>query len=46
MALGWESTAHLCLTSEHLLLLAVQLILHHLLLLLQLCDPLLELEEQ
>mgnify|MGYP006888415113 CR=1 FL=1 len=38
--------AHLGLAAEHLLLLAVQLILHHLLLLLQLCDPLLELKEQ
>jgi hypothetical protein len=42
---GQATAVYLCLAAEHLLLLAVQLILHQLLLLFQLCDTLLELKE-
>lgn len=43
---GQAAAVHLCLAAQHLLLLSVQLILHQLLLLFQLCDTLLELKEQ
>lgn len=44
--LGQATAIYLCLAAKHLLLLSVQLILHQLLLLFQLCDTLLELKEQ